>query len=77
MNELGLNERHKTGLAYMKKEGRITNREYQTITSVIARTAARDLDALTELRLIRRIGTTGRNVYYVIGRKQDINTTPD
>ena len=77
MNELDLNERHKIGLAFMKKQGRITNREYQTITSVIARTAARDLDALTELRLIRRIGTTGRNVYYVIGRKQDINRTPD
>ncbi len=75
MDELGLNERQKAGLAYLKTNGRITNNEYQEASGAIPRTAARDLKSLVDTGLIRRRGSTGRSTHYVLGRKQDMNRT--
>jgi len=75
MDELDLNERQKAGLAYLKTNGKLTNREYQETSGTIARTASRDLKRLVEIGLIRREGSTGRSAHYVLGRKQDINRT--
>ncbi|MBU2228108.1 MAG: DUF4062 domain-containing protein [Proteobacteria bacterium] len=72
---LDLNERQKKALAYIKITGQFTNREYQQITGAIARTASRDLEGLVKKGIVRMVGTTGRNAYYVFERKQDINRT--
>lgn len=75
MAELGLNERQKKGLAFLKLNGTITNREYQSEAGTIARTATRDLKKLVEIGLLRQIGTTGRNTRYILSGKRDINET--
>ena len=75
MAELGLNERQKKGLAFLKLNGTITNREYQSEAGAIARTATRDLKKLVEIGLLRQIGTTGRNTRYILSGKRDINET--
>ena len=75
MAELGLNDRQKKGLAILKLNGTITNREYQSEAGAIARTATRDLKKLVEIGLLRQIGTTGRNTRYILSGKRDINET--
>ncbi len=75
MNKYGFNQRQQKGLTHLKQHGRITNREYREITGTIVRTAARDLEVLTSIGIIQKIGTTGRSAYYVIGRKPDTNRT--
>ncbi len=75
MAELGLNERQKKGLAFLKLSGTITNHEYQREAGAIARTATRDLKKLVEIGLLRQVGTTGRNTRYILSGKRDINET--
>jgi len=75
MNQLGLNERQKTGMAYLKQYGAIANREYQKITKSIVRTATRDLRKLVSTGLIKLVGSTGRDAHYILGRKQDMKRT--
>ena len=76
MDELGLNDRQKKGVVYIKQNGAISNREYQDITKVIVRTAARDLRKLVECGLVKQVGVTGRSTHYILDRKQD-NTTEE
>ena len=73
MVELGLNDRQRLGIALVKSQGRITNREFHQATATTVRTAARDLEALVHVGILRRVGNTGRNVHYLLGRKQDTN----
>lgn len=75
LDGIDLNERQKKAIFHMKTAGQLTNREYQKITGVIARTASRDLEGLVKKGIVRLVGTTGRNAYYVFERKQDINRT--
>ena len=70
---LNLNERHLKTLTHLKTHGRITNRECQELTGASERTALRDLGTLERLRLVRRIGMTGRNAYYVLATKPAAN----
>jgi ATP-dependent DNA helicase RecG len=60
---------------HLKAHGRITNREYCDLTDAIYRTASRDLEDLVSKGVLRKVGLTGRNVHYVLSRKQDINRT--
>ena len=60
---------------HVKVHGRITNRDYCDLTETIYRTASRDLQDLVSKGVLRKIGVTGRNVHYVISRKQDIKRT--
>jgi ATP-dependent DNA helicase RecG len=76
MKELGLNERQKKVISYLKQNEKVTNREYQDLTGVIVRTAARDLKKLVECGVLRQVGVTGRNTYYTLVGKQDSNRTP-
>jgi predicted HTH transcriptional regulator len=77
MEELGLNERQRGGLAYVKEHGRIANRDYQDLSGLEARMATRDLHSLVRLGLLKMVGATGRNVYYILGRKADVNPPHD
>jgi len=67
-----LNERQMKAVGIIKAQGRITNREYREQAGVIIRTASRDLEELVDKGLLEKIGTTGRNTFYVLARKLDI-----
>ncbi len=72
---LGVGERQIKAIMHVKVNGRITNREYRDLTETIYRTASRDLEDLVSKGVFRKVGVTGRNVHYVMTRKQDINRT--
>jgi ATP-dependent DNA helicase RecG len=72
---LNLNERQLHAVTHVKLHGRITSGEYQQITGVIPRTAARDFHDLSGKGLLTKVGRTGRSAHYVLGRKQDVNRT--
>ncbi len=63
--ELGLEERLKLAVAFMKTHGRITSAEYQKLTDVSRQTASRDLDQLVVKGVASRHGAR-RGVYYVL-----------
>ena len=59
-----LNERQIKAFEYLKKRGKITNREYREINRGISEsTALRDLEELTEKNIVVRKGT-GRKTRY-------------
>lgn len=66
-----LNERQMQAVAIVKAQGRITNREYREQTGVVIRTASRDLEDLVGKGVLEKVGTTGRNIFYVPVRKLD------
>lgn len=63
LQSLDLNERQVKAVLYVKKKGRITNKEYQEINNTTDRTALRDLETLIELNIIKRIGEK-KGAYY-------------
>ena len=63
-------DRQKIAIAIIKSQGRITNRDYREKTGVVIRSASRDLEDLVNKGLLNKIGTTGRNTFYVLSRKQ-------
>ena len=71
----GLSERQLKAVTHIKLHGRITSGEYQQLTGVIPRTAARDFRDLSGKGLLTKVGRTGRSAHYVLGRKQDVNRT--
>lgn len=73
MAQLALNDRQKQAIAFVKIQGRITNRDYREKTGAIIRSASRDLDDLVNKGVLKKIGTTGRNTFYVLAHKRDIN----
>jgi ATP-dependent DNA helicase RecG len=72
---LGLNDRQKTAILFIKQNGRITNKQYQEISKVTDRTVLRDIQELINKDVLHKIGTTGRATYYIIKKKLDINPT--
>jgi ATP-dependent DNA helicase RecG len=73
MTRLGLNERQRQATVFLRREGRITNGEYQELTGAVSRTALRDLRELMDRGVVEKVGTTGRATHYVLRRKPDIN----
>lgn len=63
LQSLNLNERQVKAILYLKKNGRLTNKEYQEINNITDRTALRDLEKLIELNIIKRIGKK-KGTYY-------------
>jgi len=53
---------------YVKKEGKITNKEYQTIFEVSKATATRDLSKLVEKQIFNMIGSGKRNIRYILSK---------
>ncbi len=63
LQSLDLNERQVKAVLFVKKKGRITNKEYQEINNTTDRTALRDLEILIELNIIKRKGQK-KGAYY-------------
>lgn len=66
LKKLGLNERQVKAVLYVKEKGRIGNKEYQELFGVSKPTASRELDTFVKMGILRRIGVTGRGMYYTL-----------
>ena len=66
LHQLGLSERQIKAVLYVKEHGRITNREFQEISGISKPTATRDLESLVSSGILKKEGTTGRGVHYVL-----------
>jgi len=64
LTKLGLNERQVKAVLYVKKNGKITNKEYQELTKVSRQTATIDLSELTEKSVFIKTGKAGRGIAY-------------
>jgi ATP-dependent DNA helicase RecG len=66
LNQLNLNDRQRAAIAFLKKQRRISNFEYQKAAKTIKKTATRDLNDLVEKGVLERRGTRGPGVHYVL-----------
>ncbi|MBI2271037.1 MAG: putative DNA binding domain-containing protein [Bacteroidetes bacterium] len=64
--KLGLNDRQLKAVLFVKKKGRITNKEYQTLNETTERTASRDLSDLVEKQLLKSSGIKGAGAFYYL-----------
>ena len=60
---LNLNTRQIKAVEYVKKNGRITNKEYKELNKTSDRTALRDLEKLTDLQVLVKQGDKKGTVY--------------
>lgn len=63
-----LNQRQRDAVMYLKSNPSITNSDYQELFKVAKRTSSKDLSLLVSYGLIKKIGTTGKGVYYKISK---------
>jgi predicted HTH transcriptional regulator len=63
---LGLNERQRQVVAFVRKKSRVSNTDYQEEYGVAKRTAHRDLQELTAKGVLMRVGTTGKGTHYLL-----------
>ena len=68
LKEFDLNDRQMLAVTHVKRTGKITNSEYQQLTSVAKRTAHRDLFDLVEKGLFIKVGTRGKGTFYKLKR---------
>lgn len=73
LKKLGLNERQIKAVMYVKEKGKITNKEYQSISNISNRTSTRDLAQLVSMNILEQIGVTGKGTKYVLRRHKDAN----
>lgn len=73
LKKLGLNSRQQRAIMYVKENGKITNKEYQELTSKSERTATRDLNQLVSLNFFEQFGTTGKGTHYILSRHKGAN----
>jgi len=64
--DLGLNDRQISAVIYVKKQGSITNKQYQEMFGVSKRTATRDLTDLVSHEIFDQIGKSGKGITYVL-----------
>lgn len=64
MAELGLNDRQKQAVTYLKMHREITNSTYQLEFKASKRTTSRDLDDMVVKGIAEKVGTTGKGVHY-------------
>lgn len=67
LRKLGLNERQVKAILYAKKYGQITNLEYQKINGIGKSVSATDIQALTNKKILERIGTA-KNTRYILAK---------
>jgi len=72
LTKLGLNERQIKAVMYVKKSGKITNKEYQELTKISRQTATIDLSELTEKSIFIKIGKAGRGIAYELPKLTNI-----
>jgi len=69
MVDLGLSDRQKKGVRFVKENGRITNTEYQKVTEVLKRESSRDLKELVDKGVFEKPGSvTGKGTYYSLSK---------
>jgi ATP-dependent DNA helicase RecG len=66
--KLDLNDRQLQAIRYLKTHRVITNSIYQLEFEASKRTASRDLDEMMTKGIIKKVGTTGKGVHYIIGK---------
>ena len=66
LEKMGLNERQKKAVEYIKERGKITNKEYQEINNVSKPTATRELKGLVDKKIFVKYGGTGKGTYYTL-----------
>lgn len=72
LETLGITERQRKGVNRVKEVGSINNAEYQKIAGLTRKTATRDLDALVEKGVLKRIGEK-RGTIYVLGEGSEMD----
>ena len=72
---MGLSDKQKRAIDFIKINRRITNKDYRELTRTIVRTASRDLDDLVAKGVLLKVGITGRSTSYVFAYKQDRKRT--
>jgi ATP-dependent DNA helicase RecG len=65
LRQLGLNERQRQAIQFVREQGSISNLEYRNLTRVSDRTALRDLDGLVEAGVLIR-ASKGRQARYIL-----------
>ncbi len=73
LRSLNLNERQIKAAMYVKKNGNITNKEYQEVCNTSERTSSRDLAELVSKGLFEQIGITGKGTAYILRRQRRHN----
>lgn len=68
LNKLGLNERQIKAILYVKKNGKITNREYRGLNTISDEGARIDLNILVEKEILIQKGK-GRAVRYILAEE--------
>jgi len=71
LQALKLSERQIKGVLYAKEKGAIKNAEYQAINNVGRTVATEELQDLVQVKVLKKIGTTGRSAKYVLGRPEN------
>ena len=69
IKNLQLNDRQRQAVEFVKRNGRITNSEYQERIGVTRKTAARDLNGLVKLGVFDLLGSR-RGAHYVVAKKK-------
>lgn len=69
LKNLNLNERQIKAILYIKKQGELTNTNYQTINQISKPVATRDLTDLVSRGLIVKVGSTGKSTKYILALK--------
>jgi ATP-dependent DNA helicase RecG len=68
MDKLGLSERQKKAVAFLKTNERITNTDFQKAFQVAKRTAYRDLNEMVSKGALEKVGSTGRGTFYILSK---------
>jgi ATP-dependent DNA helicase RecG len=72
MDELGLNDRQKAAMTVLRRDRKITNSEYQSVTGTSRATAKRDIEDLVAKGVLVLCGR-GRGAHYETPRKRLTN----
>jgi Fic family protein len=67
--QIGLSNRQIRAVGYLKEKGQITNKEYQELCEVSASTAKRDLQDMTDKKVLKQIGEKGQSIHYELNFK--------
>jgi len=66
LEELGIDERQREVVQFLRGHGRITNTDYQKAFGVSKPTASRNLNALLQKQVLIKVGQTGKGTYYIL-----------
>ncbi|TVQ17601.1 MAG: hypothetical protein EA361_02270 [Bacteroidetes bacterium] len=64
--KIGLNKRQLNAVEFVKKKGKISNKEYQEVNSISERTASRELSNLVSKHILRSSETKGAGSYFYL-----------